>query len=228
MILPLEGASSSASTLTLLPDYATSENSVPPRYWTHERPSMPLTYTFNHYDELSENAMILRPPAELANPFSAPPPEYTVETSLQLNPFLPPSYRTRVHRIGKPPSLRKDWIGEFEIAMNNKRAVLMMGNLSLRLPKVFTPADRSNRHWVWKVLGIRLRWDCRQTLEDGTILCICFRLDRQETQLATFVPPPMTASPPLPDPALTVFPDGHEVFDHILMSSLVVSRYLTM
>ena len=53
-------------------------------------------------------------------------------------------------------------------------------------------------------------------------------LDSRQIQLASFVPPPIDASPPLPDATLTVFPDGHEYFEHILISALVVERKLTL
>lgn len=53
-------------------------------------------------------------------------------------------------------------------------------------------------------------------------------LDSRKSQLASFVPPPIDATPPLPDATLTVFPDGHEAFDHILVSALVVDRKLTL
>ena len=46
--------------------------------------------------------------------------------------------------------------------------------------------------------------------------------------MASFVPPPLDASPPLPAATLTVFPDGHELFDHIMMSALVVERKITL
>jgi hypothetical protein len=50
------------------------------------------------------------------------------------------------------------------------------------------------------------------------------------TQLASFVPPSPDASPPLPAAVLTVFPDGHQdnLFDHIVLSALIVERKLTM
>ena len=58
--------------------------------------------------------------------------------------------------------------------------------------------------------------------------CLLQCLDSRQQQLASFVPPPVDASPPLPDATLTVFPDGHEYFDHILISALVVERKLTL
>ena len=38
----------------------------------------------------------------------------------------------------------------------------------------------------------------------------------------------MDASPPPPDATLTVFPNGHELFDHILISALIVERKMTL
>lgn len=53
-------------------------------------------------------------------------------------------------------------------------------------------------------------------------MCICESL--ASTQLATFVPPPLDANPPIPDATLTIFPDGWDSFDEILISALVLER----
>ena len=52
--------------------------------------------------------------------------------------------------------------------------------------------------------------------------------DTRANQVASFVPPPLDASPPLPAATLTVFPDGHELLDHLLVSALVVERKITL
>ncbi|KAF8972035.1 hypothetical protein BDZ97DRAFT_1782813 [Flammula alnicola] len=50
----------------------------------------------------------------------------------------------------------------------------------------------------------------------------------QETiQIASFVPPPLDASPPLPEATLTIFPYGHKLIDEIVVSALVIERMLT-
>jgi len=46
-------------------------------------------------------------------------------------------------------------------------------------------------------------------------------------QLATFVPPSLSSTLPLPAAVLTVFPYGHDIFDHILVSALIIQRKLT-
>jgi hypothetical protein len=55
----------------------------------------------------------------------------------------------------------------------------------------------------------------------------CYNIDTSATQLALFVAPPPDASP-LPAAVLTIFPDGHQdaMFDHILLSALVIVRGL--
>jgi hypothetical protein len=55
----------------------------------------------------------------------------------------------------------------------------------------------------------------------------CYDANNNLAQLASFVPPPVDASPPIPAAVITVFPDGHEFFDQILLSALVVERKWT-
>ncbi|KAK0506246.1 hypothetical protein EDD18DRAFT_24077 [Armillaria luteobubalina] len=208
---------------TILPDYVTSENARPPRYWTHERPEYPITYTFTNWNS---KTMLLIPPTDTATTSGSEPlPSYTISVSLNLNPFLPISYVTSVHRVGSEDSL---FLGEFELAINHSREILIMGGFSTRISNVLSNIQSSPRHWWWGFGNVSLRWDCRTALEDGSFMCICYAADDSRTQLATFIPPPISSSPPLPDPVLTVFPDGHQCFDHILISALIIERKMTM
>lgn len=61
---------------------------------------------------------------------------------------------------------------------------------------------------------------------DSPVQCV----DADRHQLASLVTPPLDASPPLPNATLTVFPDGHRhpLFDHIVLSSLVIERKLQL
>ena len=52
------------------------------------------------------------------------------------------------------------------------------------------------------------------------------RILPEPVQVATFVPPPPDALPPLPEATLTVFPLGHRLMDEILISLLIVMRML--
>ena len=61
------------------------------------------------------------------------------------------------------------------------------------------------------------------TLDDGSPMCVCYNAGSSD-QVATFVPPPLDATPPGPAAVLTVFPDGWEWFDEILVSALVIER----
>ncbi|KAJ7119511.1 hypothetical protein C8R44DRAFT_788266 [Mycena epipterygia] len=146
--------------------------------------------------------------------------QYRIAVSLNLNPFVPISYRTSVHRVEDE---QESFIGEFELSLNHRRAIITIGDITTRLSNVLFNINSSHRHWTWRWDEIGLRWDCRSTLEDGSPMCICYTIS-STVQLATFVPPPLDAPPPLPEAVLTVFPDGHECFDHILLSALIVQR----
>ncbi|KAF8874879.1 hypothetical protein CPB84DRAFT_1890733 [Gymnopilus junonius] len=175
-------------------------------------PPTPVVYNFTGW---SQNSMLVMPPRD--SPVQQPLYRITVE--LDMNPFLPVSYVTRIFRCGVADT---DLVGEFSFALNNKRAVLTMGDTSTRLANALFSVNSNPRHFNW-MLGNRLHWDCRETTENGSPMCI---VSTDSIQLATFVPPPPDRSPPLPDATLTIFPYGHRLMDDIVVSALVVERML--
>ncbi|KAJ6617969.1 hypothetical protein B0H10DRAFT_1796288 [Mycena sp. CBHHK59/15] len=192
--------------------------SQPPRYSRVTRPKNPLTYTFGPPDgQNSDSTMMMVPPREADDQG-----KYRIAVSLNLDPFVPISYRTCVHRVLHN---QESFIGEFELSLNHRRAFLTIGDITTNLSNVLSSINSSRKHWNWRWDEIGLRWDCRTTLEDGSPMCICYTI-ASTVQLATFVPPPLDAPPPLPEAVLTVFPDGHECFDHILLSALILERKL--
>ncbi|KAJ6482104.1 hypothetical protein C8R47DRAFT_583881 [Mycena vitilis] len=201
-----------------LPDYVTSNRSQPPRYSRLRRPKNPLSYTFTPPPlAIDSNSMLLVPPRDAEDQG-----EYRIAVSLNLNPFVPISYSTSVHRVEGDREL---FIGDFELSLNHRRAIITIGDITTRLSNVLFSINSSLRHWTWRWDEVGLRWDCRTTLEDGSPMCICYTL-ASPVQLASFVPPPLDAPPPLPEAVLTVFPDGHACFDHILLSALIIQRKL--
>ncbi|KAJ7262756.1 hypothetical protein B0H12DRAFT_1012565, partial [Mycena haematopus] len=180
------------------------------------RPKNPLTYTFTpHPLAIDSNSMLMVPPEEADDQG-----QYRIAVTLNCNPFIPISYKTSVHRVEGD---RESFIGDFELSLNHRRAIITIGDITTRLTNVLFNINGSPRHWTWRWDEIGLRWDCRKTLDDGSPLCICYTL-QSPIQLATFVPPPLDAPPPLPEAVLTIFPDGHECFDHILLSALIMQR----
>ncbi|KAJ3933545.1 MAG: hypothetical protein NXY57DRAFT_998285 [Lentinula lateritia] len=206
---------------SILPDYHLSEDSRPPHYSRHNRPVNPISYSFTDW---GSNFMLLVPPPNA----SEIEPSYKISVSLNLNPFLPISFVTKVEMVLIENDPEVVFVGEFEVSLNQTRGVLTMIGAPTRLSNVLSNVDASRGHWMWTHANVQLRWDCRTRLEDGSPMCVCYGLDRLSIQLATFVPPPILASPPLPAAVFTVFPDGHEFFEHILMSMLVVQRKMTM
>ncbi|KZP14149.1 hypothetical protein FIBSPDRAFT_868524 [Athelia psychrophila] len=147
-------------------------------------------------------------------------PAYNITVKLDLNPFAPLSYITTIKRGG---TARGDFVGSFEISMNEKKAFVTMGRKTKRLTNALWSIHGSKRHWDWSFSDTNLRWDCRSTLDDGSPLCVCYDAPTSH-QVAIFIPPPLDASPPIPAAALTVFPDGWGSFDEILLSALVLER----
>ncbi|KAL1734094.1 hypothetical protein EV714DRAFT_245464 [Schizophyllum commune] len=193
------------------------------RYQSYPRPSVPVIYSFSEW-EPSTNTMYLNPPGS-EDPFAsdAPAPLYKITVSINLDPMLPISYTTRLHRYGAPGPP----IGSFEVSLAQKRRIVTFGDASARLDNVLE--SMGAQRWQWTIRGVRLRWDCRTRLDDGSPMCYCHisHPPNHDVQLASFVPPPSLESPPLPLATLTVFPDGHQYLDHIVLSALVVVRQMT-
>ncbi|KAI0641397.1 hypothetical protein C8Q79DRAFT_1014341 [Trametes meyenii] len=191
--------------------------SLPPNYALTQRPTRPRIYTFSSW---SHDSMFLLPPRDVDPTLT---PVYNISVALNLNPFVPLSYVTTVRRGIDDEG---EFVGEFELAVMHSRAIMKMGNHATRMSNVLRKDGHSPRKFLWEHGEVTLRWDCRTTLDDGSPMCIC--LDLRSNQVASFVPPPLDASPPLPSATLTVFPDGHELFDHILLSALAVERKITL
>ncbi|KAF9478454.1 hypothetical protein BDN70DRAFT_879975 [Pholiota conissans] len=207
----------------ILPDYNAAVSGGPSN---QRRPTQaPVIYTFSDW---AKGTMLLMPPRS-ESPEQRPLYRITVE--LDLNPFLPVSYITKVMRCTGDEN---DMVAEFAFSLNQKRAVIRLADTATRLSSVINNINSSPKHFNW-VLGTRLHWDCRTSLDDGSPLCICSLPGKpqrngtraQDIQIASFVPPPIDASPPLPEATLTIFPHGHEHMDEILVSALVVERMLT-
>ncbi|KDQ31672.1 hypothetical protein PLEOSDRAFT_153892 [Pleurotus ostreatus PC15] len=211
-----------------LPDYAVSNasHSRPPQYSLHTRPSHALVYTFTDW---ASDSLLLMPPRPPSSPSSSrltiPHPVYHISVSLNLNPFLPISYTTTIRHGG---DAQGPFVGSFEMSLSQMRAIVTIGDITTRLSRILSSVNGSLRHWTWDCGNVHLRWDCRNVLDDGSPMCICYAHDSVSTQLASFVPPPINASPPLPAATLTVFPEGHDCFDHILISALIVERKRTL
>ncbi|PPQ76664.1 hypothetical protein CVT26_013957 [Gymnopilus dilepis] len=138
--------------------------------------------------------MFLMPPsdprASTSNPLQQQPPQpqplYRITVDLDLNPFLPVSYLTKVVKLGPHPAGANGHghapgvapvqpeghlVGEFAFALNGKRAVISLGDTSTRLSQALYSVNSHPRHFNW-ILGNRFHWDCREQREDGSPICI--------------------------------------------------------
>ncbi|KAL7277104.1 hypothetical protein ACG7TL_008949 [Trametes sanguinea] len=116
---------------TLLPDYVTEANipppNLPPNYALTQRPTRPRIYTFSSWNH---DSMFLLPPNDVDRTLT---PVYNISVALNLNPFVPLSYVTTIRR-----GIDEDgeFVGEFELAVMQSRAIVKLGDHSTRMSNV--------------------------------------------------------------------------------------------
>ncbi|TCD69542.1 hypothetical protein EIP91_007166 [Steccherinum ochraceum] len=167
-------------------------------------------------------------------------PLYHIST--HLNCFIPSSYITVIRR---GDSEAGQYVGQFEMGISVKRssiimdgkekltdAVLVKGKEKSNVgPLSATPTSRrltsGQRTFLWKWHNDEARhlsWSY-----EGPVKYCHLRSQggAQPPMLATYTPPPLTPRAdgrPAPPTTLKVFPAGQELFDHILVSALIIER----
>ncbi|TDL25440.1 hypothetical protein BD410DRAFT_766063 [Rickenella mellea] len=173
-----------------------------------------MIYTFTEWKSDSTLVMPPRTALDLR-------PIYHISVGLNLAPFTQISYATTIRRGG---TAQGTFVGSFSLSVTDPLfGLINFENTSLRIDDVLFKGREESRRWRWHFGNVRLLWDCRTTLDDGSPHCVCYEME-SVAQVATLVPPPLDAVPPLPTPTLTIFPDGHALFDHILLSALIIER----
>lgn len=203
----------------MLSDLTTSFISAdPPSYTPTVRQPSPLTYRFT---EWGTDHIALMPPTELRHPqTSAGRPLYHVTTALKIHPLTPISYVTKVSKGAEGEEV----LGSFEMSLYHKRAAVTVGtDRPQRLANVLQSIEGSKKHWTWRYTTTHLVWDCRSPGPDGAPVCTCLDPNNNKP-LAVFIPTPTDPDYPAPEAVLKVYPEGHHVLDHILLSALAVER----
>ncbi|KAJ6621188.1 hypothetical protein B0H10DRAFT_1020951 [Mycena sp. CBHHK59/15] len=204
------------------PDFGGSSVSLP-RYRSIRRPSAPIAYTFT---PMPSNSMLLAPPPDVKDS------QRPYHISVSLNCFTPSSYITIVRK----DSWDGDLVGDFEIGAANARnpgTLCLRGNehpISELLESQFN-VFRTTWNWKVKSFGpnqqISLHWD---DYSGGGVLSCYSSPDRNPTNLlAKFTPRShlRRRGQPTEPPKLLVTSVGHDLFDDILMSALVIERTRT-
>ncbi|KIK70700.1 hypothetical protein GYMLUDRAFT_288107 [Collybiopsis luxurians FD-317 M1] len=198
--------------------YGSSSPATPPGYDTSTRPPEPITYSFEQRE--GENAMTLR-----AHTPEARHPYYI---SVSMNCFTPSSHITTIRKYDRNGEV----VGDFEIAAKdskNVNTVFLRGN-EHPIDDVLVSSSRLFRnHWTWKALDTHsiLYWD------DGpggnSIACFMSKDRTLQTLLAKFTPRShrRKSGREVEYPKLEVTPKGHEVFEDVLISLLIIERLRT-
>ncbi|KAJ7706009.1 hypothetical protein B0H17DRAFT_1035240 [Mycena rosella] len=204
-------------------DYAPSSPVVSPPRYRGLRPAAPITYTFT---PLPSNSMLLAPPPKI-NDSQRP-----YHISVSLNCFTPSSYITVIRKNSWDGEL----VGDFEMGAANARnpgTLCLRGNeypISDILESQFNVFRTT---WLWKVKSfgpekpMSLFWDDYQG--GGVLSCYSSQDRNSANLLAKFTPRShlRRQGQPVEPPKLLVSPAGHDFFDDILLSALVIERTRT-
>ncbi|KAJ7597508.1 hypothetical protein C8J56DRAFT_920252 [Mycena floridula] len=192
----------------------------PAPIYPQDRPAKSICYAFL---TMPSNAMVLVPPDNTVN---AHPPYHI---SVSLNVFTPTSFITTIRRNKRDG----EFVGSFEIGPFGSRTLntVCLGSTEYPLNEVMHHTLFRNT-WSWKTLyrnkGVTLYWDAR--ISGGNVLtCFASKEKSHATMLAKFIPKgqPPAQGRRMDYPKLEVTPQGHDLFDDIIISGLLIERLRT-
>ncbi|KAI0338049.1 hypothetical protein BDW22DRAFT_826830 [Trametopsis cervina] len=144
---------------------------------------------------------------------------------VRMNCFIPSSYITTIHRGDTEFG---EEVGHFEMGVSIRKPTVVLGGVEKIIDSVLTRGgSRGARTWQWRFdhdPSKHLSWTFDSPIK------YCYLGTRSldgATMLAAFTPPPLNPRAdgrPSPSATLKVFPDGHRVFDHIMLSALILER----
>ncbi|KAI0090099.1 hypothetical protein BDY19DRAFT_992336 [Irpex rosettiformis] len=144
---------------------------------------------------------------------------------VRMNCFIPSSYITTVSRGDTEFG---EEVGHFEMGISIRKPTVVFGGLEKIIDSVLVRGgSRGARTWQWKFSSDsskHLSW----TIDSPVKYCyLGTKPLKDATMLATFTPPslaPRADGRPSPPASLKVYPDGHRLFDHIVISALILER----
>ncbi|KIP05937.1 hypothetical protein PHLGIDRAFT_19574 [Phlebiopsis gigantea 11061_1 CR5-6] len=176
----------------------------------------PVSYTFAPVLH-SPNSMNLQSQVAMV-------PVYHI--SVRMNVFIPSSYITIVTR---GDNVRGEMVGQFEMGFSIKKATVIMDGKEKLIENVLVKGGtRMARTWQWKFESDSSR-HISWTFDDPVKYCYVGTrsVGSAANVLAAFTPPPLTPRSDgrvAPAATLKVFPLGQYLFDHILLSALILER----
>ncbi|KAF8347088.1 hypothetical protein F5887DRAFT_959227 [Amanita rubescens] len=188
--------------------YGSTSASPPRRYLQAQRPSTTITYTFIPNTDVP-NSMTLTPPSYVEGPHSP----YWI--CVNMNCFTP-----RGTSDG-------EIVGDFElgIAAMKKPSYPLSDVIESKNHKLF------RNSWIYKIHEIEksvcLYWD--ETSSNASISCFSSKDKTVTNLLAKFLPPthPRKLGRQQEHTRLEVTPQGHDVLDDIVLSTLIIERIRT-
>jgi len=194
----------------------------PPGYAAARKPPSSIVYSF-WPQTIPPNSMILSPPPNIPDPH----PSYYI--SVNLNCFTPTSFITTLRR----GSWDGDAVGDFEMGLtSSKKGLVCIRGNERPLSEVLDTSHRPFRvTWTWKVSdhdkGTYLYWD--DSASAGVLTCYSSKDKHPGSYVAKFMPTIhlRKANRKVELNRLEVSPQGHEFFDDIAISALILERLRT-
>ncbi|KAJ3829828.1 hypothetical protein EV361DRAFT_392567 [Lentinula raphanica] len=202
--------------------YGPGSSVVPPGYATTTKPTESITYIFE--PRQGENSMILHPLATNEQDVI----DHAYYISVNSNCFTPSSYITSIWKYGR----HKNFVGDFEIAAKNSKSVdtVFFRGMEHPIEEVLVTSSRLfYTQWTWKPAESHfiLYWD--DSLGGNSIACFKSKDKTNSNLLAKFIPRTHMRRPgrEIEYTRLEVTPGGHELFEDVLISALIIERLRT-
>lgn len=174
----------------------------------------PILYVFV---QNSFNSMVLTyQPATL--------PVYHIST--HTNCFIPSSYITVIRRGDSEAGV---FVGQFEMGISVKKSTITLdGKEKLTDAVLQKYKSRSDKYYLWRWSvdeSSQLSW----SMEGPAKYCFLGNgISGKRQPIACYTPPPLTPRAdgrPSPPPSLKMYPEGASMFDHIVISALIIERH---
>jgi len=147
-------------------------------------------------------------------------PQYRIV--IHMNCFMPLSHITKVCRFSRTSG--KEKVGEFEMGITTVPSKVQVGPHRGLISSILSKSgSRSSGSWFWNpMLGVNTKYGLKWDYDKRQ--CVCRSTDHGDKPILAKFTSPFGLDSNSEVAMLEVTPAGQEVFDHVLMSLLIIER----
>ncbi|KDR67610.1 hypothetical protein GALMADRAFT_1068799 [Galerina marginata CBS 339.88] len=161
---------------------------------------------------MGSNLMALTPTVDVED---AHPPYYI---TVQMNYFMPLSFITSIYRFPN------EKVGDFEMGIMTVPGTVQLGTHREAISNVLSKSgSRNSGSYFWNPLAVGLKYCLKWDYDKRPCVCRSTAKNNEGTVLALFTSP-FGLDSNSKVAMIEVTPAGQEVFDHVVMSLLIVER----